>query len=450
MAVRCIAGLRRAVLVIGAAACVAGCGQKDVRTIGKGSAPTNGQISKEDLGEQLDKFAEFYKALLRATANELNEKLKSQRVEKTTLQMRARMLQGLNTMLDQEDPVTAFVEIWGLCARFRVYLEEGEGVALFGDSQSVAVEAGRRLEGEIERIGRIFLKDDVFEATRKSIMEFANANPIKGTFFNVTVFATEVRKGQPNPFLGVLKIPMTPFRAIEGVDRTATEIRRFTDMSERFSDIVREMPESTRWQMQLLLYDLEETEMTKTFLAALTQFSQSSERLSKSIEALPGHLGEQFEKSVEQIDSGQTNIQKTLEQAEKTTLAINEATKEINKAAESMNTLAGNVGETAAAWETAAKASGEVIREFAKISPEPKGESSFDLKDYRAAAEQTSQAANDIKSLLAALDEFSKSRDYGSLLTRITIHLAGLLVLIFVLAVLYRVLSVKLRKSKAA
>lgn len=425
-----------------------GCASKNVRTIGSGLTPSDKQISKEDLRDQLDKFAEYFKARLRQMSSDLYERVPSKRTEKTTLQMRARTIQGLNVMLDQEDSVIAFIETWALCSRFRVYLEEGDGANLYGEGQEIAVDYAKRVEAEIERIGRAFLKDDVFETTRKNINEFANANPIKGAFTGVTVFATEAQKDQTNPFMSVIKIPMTPFRAIEGVDRTATAVNRFTDTAERFSDIVNGLPESSRWQLQLLLYDLEETDMTKSFLASLAQFSESSSRLSKSVEELPKQLREELTKFIQETDEKQENLRKTLQQAEKTTLAVNNAIEQLDKTSGSLGNVAKDITQTAQAWESAAKTTGDVIQNFDKLKGPAEKKQSFDINEYRAAAEQTSRAANDINALLSQVEDLLETRRYGSMVNHLVLCAAGLLMLIFVLAVLYRIISARLTVAK--
>ena len=427
-----------------------GCGSKGNRTIGSGMTPTTGQISKQELRERLDKFREFYKATLRQVANELDERVPSAKTEKTTLQMRARMVQGINAMLDNDDSIVAFIETWALCTRFRMYLEEGEGSSLFGDGHGIALNGSKRLEVEIQRIGVIFLKSDVFEAARKNVTEFANNNPFRGTFSNVIVYATEAQKDQPNPFVSVLKIPMTPFRAIEGVDRTASAIHHFSDTAERFSDIVAEMPESTRWQLQLLLFDLEEANMTKSFLSSLEQVSKSSASLEQSVQKLPEQLQEQLTKFVENIDKKQDGLQQTLQQAEKTSLAVSETLEKLDKTAGSIDVVVKDVNETIQAWETAATATGQVVQEFNKNKPSEKEASSFNITDYRDTAQQTSQAANDIKALLADIDDLLESRRYSSMLNGLLLRATGLVVLIFVLAVLYRIISVRLAIAKGA
>jgi hypothetical protein len=426
-----------------------GCGQKARRTIGGGLTPTTGQITKEELGEQLDKFREYFKATLRQVANELNERVPGTRTEKMTLQMRARMVQGLNAMLSNDDPIVAFIETWALCTRFRMYLEEGEGSTLFGDAHDIALDGSKHLEAEIQRIGNIFLKEDVFEATRKNVTEFARNNPIKGAFSNVVVYATEVQKGQPNPFLSVLKIPMTPFRAMEGVDRTASAINQFSDTADRFSNVVAELPESSRWQLQLLLLDLEDTDMTKSFLNSLSQLSESSVRLEKSVEELPERLRGQLTQFVEDVDKRQANLQQTLQQAEKTSLALNNTLEKLDQTAGSFSSTSEDVTVAAQAWENAAKATSSVVEGFGKVKPPPQKEgSSFDIKDYRDTAEQTSRAANDVKALLAETEDLLESGRYSSILNGLFLRAAGLAVLIFALAVLYRIISVRLTTAK--
>jgi hypothetical protein len=427
-----------------------GCGPKDVRTLGAGTAPTEGQISKEELREQLDNFSELFKATLRQAASDLNERLKTPRAEKTTLQMRARMAQALNAMTEQDDAVVAFIETWALCVRLRVYLQEGEGSSLYGDAQDIAASAAKTLEDEIERIGHVFLKDDVFDATRKNINEFAAGYPIKGAFSNTIVYATEVKKGESNPFMNVVRIPMSPFRAMEGVDRTATAVQQFRDTAEHFSDIVRELPESSRWQLMLLLYDLQETEMTKSFLGSLERFSESSTRLAETSDKLPEQLREQLTIFVDEIDKKQANLQTSLDKAQETSAALTATLEKLDETADSLNTLAGGVTETAAAWQAAAEATTKTVQEFAKSKESDKPNSSFTLTEYRQAIEQTSQAAADLESLITQINHLAESRAAESLIDHLTLRLVELVVLLFALAILYRIILIRMKKPKAA
>jgi len=427
-----------------------GCRSKEVRTIGSGLAPSDGQISKEELRRQLDTFEGFFMAKLRQMSSDIYDRVATKRTEKTTLLMRARMSQGLNAMLDQEDSVIAFIETWAMCARFRTYLEQGEGAEIYGEGQEIAVNTVRQIENEIERIGRIFLKDDVFETAKENITKFTNANPIRGTFSNIEAFATAPRKGEPNPFMSIVKIPMTPFRAMEGVDRTATAVHRFTNTADRATDILSELPESTRWQLQLLLYDLEEADMTKSFLSSATQFSESSIRLSKSVEELPKQIREELSKLIKEGDDKQENLRKTLEQTEKTTLAIRNTLEKAEKTAETLGVVANDLTETTKAWESAAKATGDIAEKFNKGKNPSVKTQPFNINEYRAAAEQISLAANNIEKLLTSVDNFLASRKYNRIIDAATWRAIGVVFTCFVLALVYRAISIRLpgRKHK--
>jgi len=427
-----------------------GCQSKEVRTIGSGLTPSEGQISKEELRQKLDKFEAFFTARLRQMSNDIYDRVPSKRTEKTTLLMRARMVQGMNAMLDQDDSVIAFIETWAICERFRTYLEKGEGAKLYGEAQEIAVTSAVQIENEIERIGRIFLKEGVFETAKKNINEFANANPIKGTFSNIEIFATTTRKGEDNPFMSIAKIPMTPFRAIEGVDRTATAVHRFTDTADRATDILSGLPESTRWQLQLLLFDLEEADMTKSFLASTAQFSESSSRLSKSVEELPKQLRRELSQFIEEADDKQQNLRKTLEQTEKTTVTIGDTLQKVNKTADALGKVANDLTETTKAWESAAKATVDVVQEFKKKKDPSAKKQPFNINDYRATAQETSHAAEDIEKLLTSIEDFSKSQSYNKLFNAVTWRAVGFVLSIFTFALLYRVISSYLIEKKRA
>jgi methyl-accepting chemotaxis protein len=151
---------------------------------------------------------------------------------------------------------------------------------------------------------------------------------------------------------------------------------------------------------------------------------------------------------IEEADGKQDNLRKTLEQAEKTTLAVGNALEKLDKAAGSLGNVAKDVTETTQAWESAAKATGDVVQEFNK-KKEPSGKTPpFNINEYQSAAEQTSQAANDIEGLLASIDSFLESRDYSRVINAVTLRAIGFVVLIFVLAVTYRIISARMMKTQ--
>jgi Mg2+ and Co2+ transporter CorA len=152
---------------------------------------------------------------------------------------------------------------------------------------------------------------------------------------------------------------------------------------------------------------------------------------------------------VQEIDDKQANLQTTLEQAEKTTVAVSAAMEKLQTAAASVDTTAKDAAETARAWQSAAEVIGGVAREYYKKSESSDRTQSIDVKEWTAAAEQTSRTANDIKGLLSAMNDFSNAHDYGGVINAITLRAIGFVVLIFVLALMYGIISRRLTKVQS-
>ncbi|MBW7989816.1 MAG: hypothetical protein FVQ84_07360 [Planctomycetes bacterium] len=431
---------------------MSGCAQQQVRTMGGGAAPTTGRASKEELRQTLDKFGELSLTRSKEIAAELYTLSPTARMQKTTLLGMARIVSALHSMLDQEDPIVSLIDTWSLCVRMTQYFETGEGSRLFGDHQDKAIKSTKQIELEIEQIGKKFLSEAVFRDTREYIHTFARANPIRGTFSNMVVYATEIKEGETSYLTSVIDIPMAPFKAMGGVDRTATAIHRFTDKARDFSDVVEAFPESARWQLLLLLYDLEETEMAKSFLASLSEFSQSSARIADSTEKLPKQLREQTSILIEEIDSRQKNLQTTLDKAEKTAAIVERSITKADEVADSFGRTANSVNEAATAWDKAAEATNLALKEFSRMKParkDPNSKASFNINDYRDTAEAVAVTANDLRTLMAEFREFITSDDLaGSSFAaqKWTNHLAWrivqLVLTIFVLALVYRIVVV--------
>lgn len=422
--------------------CVAliGCSVNGQPTLGKGTAPTTGLISKEELRDQLDGFADSFKASVDAMAQEIMRRTVSKSIQLQLLQMRTRTVYGLNAMLQEDDAVVAFLDTWALCIRYRIFFEEGEGSALFGENQILTIETIKGIEGRIEDVGKLFLAEELWQTTRKNLDEFARANPLKSNYSNVVQYATKIKKNGQQPLLSIVTIPMEPFRAIGGVDRTASAISRFTDTANRFSDILAELPESSRWELLMLLYELEETEMAKSLVSSTVKLSDSSERLAQSSEQLPKRIREELSILVDSIDTKQSNLQTTLMQAQKTAEGIQGVMDKVKEASAALDQSALQIKETADAWKEAARATGDAVKEAAIFRPaEGSPPSTFNIKDYQDTAQSITDAAKELRAVTADLAQLTKSdflsKTTGLLVWRITELIAVMVVAAVILRI---------------
>jgi hypothetical protein len=435
-----------------------GCSQQQKRMLGKKETPYITGITQEKLRASLDAFAEYFRASVKETADKINESDITARMRKTNMILRARTLETLNTMLEQDDPMVAFIETWAFVVRLYQYYEKDESSSLFGDNQHILIEATAQLQANIEMIGRTFMKEEVFAETRKNVVSFARSNPLKARFSNTVVYATKIHKGEPNPFNNVLSIPMSPFTAMKGVDRAATSINRFTDTAARFSDIVEEIPESVRWQLLTLLYDFEETEMTKSFLASVSKFSESSAQLAESTKNLPQEISKEMSVLVEDIDNKQANLQATLDKAEKTLIAAEQTLAQADKTITSFQATVIDVNQAATAWDRAASSTQQVVSEFGRLKParkDPPTEPTFKIIDVQDLAETVNQTVGEMQNLTAEIRGLVESEElagYASIPDRLVNllvwRLGQLFAAVFVLALVYRIVVVQINHKK--
>ena len=248
------------------------------------------QLSKEQLRSVLDNYEEFFIATVKNVSEQLDELMPNTQNYKSTLHLRDHTISACRTMLEQDDPQVAFVDSWVLAVRLAEHFKSGQGSDLFGEYQGLVVDAAGQIQEHIERIGKEFLDAKTFITTQDKVYEFGRKHPIGKKYAESIVFATEAENGQPSPFESIVSLPLAPFKLVEGATQVVTGTHKLSDSADHFSDIVEGLPESARWQLLLLLYDMEKTDMVKSALASMNEFSNNSSRLATSAEKRPEQL----------------------------------------------------------------------------------------------------------------------------------------------------------------
>ena len=391
---------------------LSGCGG-EVRTFpGSNGTSQMGRVSKEELAVALNAFDESASQVMRETAQTLYELAPDQQRKRTDVIKSIRLTQAFQSMLAHEDPVVAFVETWGLAVRLVDYFQTGHGQALYSEHHDVVVRAAKGLEMEIEEIGRKFLSEEEFEDARTQVTQFARQQPMNESFSNLIVYATAVRPGEPSPFAGIVSIPMAPFTAMKGVDRTASAIYGVRGSMERMSDIVDDLPESVRWQLLLLLMDLEEVEAVKSLLNSASTFSESSVRLAAMTEALPEELRRQASALVEEIDGSQKNTQVTLDKAEATATAFDKSLVTAQGTLEKAGQTAEGISQMAQEWESAIEATDDLIKsvkQWSDSKPKKAAGQAPTVQDYQETIRDVAHATNELRALVVDARDLTES-----------------------------------------
>ena len=438
--------MRRLIIMVLLAVCLfSGCRSGSRTKIGRQKAPSSGLISKMELRDELDRFEYSFITSVKQTAGDINAASSTARTKRNSYQTRIRMLEAIYAMNASDDPVVVFMDTWGLIIRLRLYLEEGDGSALYGQQQPIALNFIHQAEEDIINIGQLFLKPEQFEQVQAGLETFAQAHPITGTYSNLVVYATQIEEKEVGLFLKTLSIPMAPIRAMEGVDNTATAIHRVRDSVDHFTNVAQQFPESARWQTSILMDDFEESEMTKSFLASLDQFSQSSAQLVGILEAMPAQLRDELLTVLEESDQTQQQLQKTMQTAEQTAVQLEQTLGELQKATTTVNDTAAQATETAVAWEKASNAIQDLVMLFKTKNPRsPDDPPPFGMHDFNTMLTNAGQTADKVTQTVAqlqtAIDSGTKTgipQEMRSLVDHIVWRLFQLVLAVFGLMLIF-------------
>ncbi len=432
---------------------LSGCGGSK-QTIGRSQTPTKGQISKEELRNELDKFEYSFISRMRQTIDSINAASGTRRSKRSSTRMQTKIVESLHAMTASDDAVTAFFDTWGLVVRLRLYFEKGAGQSAHGDQQSQVIAFINTAEENIDRIGQLFLKPKQFEELKKSIYRFAQQYPIERDYASLVVYATQQEESEAGVLMQTLRIPMAPIRALEGVDNTANAISKVSDSIGRFTDIAEQMPESTRWQMSILVDDFEESEMTQSFLESLNDFSQSSTQLVEVLDTMPEQMRTELLTVLEESDQSQQQLQTTMQNAIEASDYVEKMLAQLNTTSQTLTITAQQASDAGVAWKNASDSIQELIGMFKSDKPkDPNAPPGFGMRDFDTlllnAGQTADKVGNAVAQIQQTVDAAEMQKQLRLLIDHIIWRLFELVLAVLVLVWGSRFIIKKLQTAKA-
>jgi hypothetical protein len=247
--------------------------------------------SEADLRTDLGEFANRFDARVSAAADLIKESAPDRAIRKRTLTWKSRTIPIVHDTAYIEGPQDALAAMMVLMVMLEQYLAEGDGRTALGDGQPIAIEAIEELTDDLLQIAGKVASPGAVEETMADIEEFARRHPIRGGEFNVQRAREATHELEhANALTAIVGVPMAPFRALEGVSSGAAAVREFNETAEEFAHIVEALPRELRWQVELLLYDIEDRDTVTQMLAALATVAASADRTSLAIDRLPADL----------------------------------------------------------------------------------------------------------------------------------------------------------------
>lgn len=252
------------------------------------SMPAPVAIRADELRSNLNEFEYYFTSTIEAAVDELNAQTQNVQSRKSALRFQMHVIPTCRTMLNQEDVRRALVDVWVLTTRMVFHFEDNPGTESSGASQTVLIEASKKLLERARLLAKKFLPEKCYLKCDESVRNYARANPVKCEYSGLMVHATETGDGHKSLLDVIIDIPLAPFTMGKGIDEKIDQgvsaIRDFTGVADRFATDVKYLPESTRWQMLMLVYDLQKEFDLPALQGRLDGLSQSANNLASSIQ----------------------------------------------------------------------------------------------------------------------------------------------------------------------
>ena len=137
------------------------------------------------------------------------------------------------------EPEASYVAMLTLATSMHDFLTVGGGADAFGDQQQLAVDASRSWWPAAVELGDSFLSREAARARHAArSRSWSRQRPIRGEFVAEQVQSLVMSTAASPMFDWVTEIPLSPFRALQGVDQGAQAIREFNETALEFSRTV--------------------------------------------------------------------------------------------------------------------------------------------------------------------------------------------------------------------
>jgi hypothetical protein len=411
----------RAAAPLALVACLAGCAGVRDRIPVLRSGSQSSSATESDLHAALGVWAASFASRVGAAADRIHG-ARDRVARRHAVLWQLRMIPLARLAAFRPDPKTAFVASLAVASAQQAYLTTGEGGALFGAQQAIAVEAASHLVQDLIDLGRAFLSERQLARLQGEVDELIAQRPIRGLFMADALIDGFTDPAVRDEFSWVADLPMAPFRALSGMSNTALAVQNFNETAREFTEVVNGLPQLTRWQLELLLYDAEELESVERALAAAESMAEGAQGVSSAAAALPASLGAEMAARIHESRAAIAELDAALARAENLAVPLTH--------------VADRVSEASAQWTTllAARRAEDV----------EDGGRPFDVREYESAAARIAEASHGVRALVEELNRLDAS-GVRTLLNGATWRAALLIGVFFGALATYRLLVSRLR-----
>jgi methyl-accepting chemotaxis protein len=288
------------------------------------------------------------------TAGTIASRTTDRKVRENTLRWKIRAYDMMQTVYMEPDPRIAFLSAWTSAVQLRKYVTEGEGKDLFADQQPLAIETAKQIETDMVNLGRTHFSSECIDTAIDDIEMLAGTFVASSTSMSERISAAGY---QQSDLYRIITLPMLPIRGVHGVADAPGAIMRFTAVTQDFSKIIQQLPERSRWQLELLMLEAESLSTVEKAVRQIEELQENIKRISDIAESMPAQTRKELEGFTDTLEKTQPSLQVTTTQiyesikSIKESLALADAViQNADKTAGTVNEAIRNITLTADAW----------------------------------------------------------------------------------------------------
>ncbi|HKB14890.1 MAG TPA: hypothetical protein VKF62_02445, partial [Planctomycetota bacterium] len=309
--------------VLGIASFLPGC-----KTAGgeQGGAPTadifaGGDEDKVRLA--LYDYADGFSATVQRASRAIVEASDDLAIRRRAVQWKVQSIPVLRSIVARPDLRSALADAWTYALQMHQYFREGKEPLPFGKHQPLAVAASAALEADFDRLASSMLKPENVDRAREEIRRFVAEHPLRAGLAEQVALPSEDPKAGALSWL--LRNPLSAINPFGGIDEGAQAIREFTKVAFGFTQIVKDLPDSVSWRMELLLLDLEGAEAVRSLDRSAATVAASAASVAESTRRLPEDVQRVLTKSLEEVETRSASLRETIREARGTVDSANAA-----------------------------------------------------------------------------------------------------------------------------
>lgn len=256
--------------------------QDPPREIGQKKGPS---YTEKDLQNDILKFASRFEAYIRSTADKIYAGSNSPKIHKRTLLWKLRIVPVVHQIATGTDPRVNYLALAYLTRTMKLYLTVGDGKDVFGNQQSLAVKTTSELNQMVLDIGEEFLDAKQMDKFRKNVQIYAEKHPIRGPEFSLEMARKSIQKiDQSNEFSWITDISLKPVGAMSGISAMPAAIRDLSTTLWGTTYTIKHLPRLVRWQIELLLYDVESRDSIQNIMKTINTVDETSRKTGQHLE----------------------------------------------------------------------------------------------------------------------------------------------------------------------